>query len=331
MTDSAFPIFQMMVNSYSPGAFTIELAEDVYPIAHDLGLQDKHIQSALLHEYVHYLQDTVTYYGVKYRGEYYSGTIDKLIAGGNDGSALGYPYMGGDFAMSDDGRLLIDGEIVGATAIKENMARQAELYVFGSLKGATYNAMTYKAITMFTKCFSEELSKNHLAMFVIDDCCLGTLDPSTSIVTLMEHIDIQSVEGHLKHNDKDLVSWLYPMIHAVFESKNILFDQAIDISQFNTEKWKMACYTGIAKQIYATQAICNANGDDVMALISKIEEAYHCNATLRHANHSVLTDSLIDFKQHCDFEKLFARYGVPLIKKTGTCDPKDSNLDIILQ
>ena len=325
------PLYRMMVNSYSPGYFTIELNDGNYHIAHDLGLQDKGVQSALLHEYVHYLQDTVTYYGAKYRGECYSGTIDKLIAGGNDSSALGFPYMGGDFEINDDGRLLFDGEIVGATAIKENMARQAELYVFGALKGATYNAMTYKAITMFTKCFSEELSKNHLAMFVIDDCCMGTSDPSTSIVALMEHIDIQSVEGHLKHNDKDLVSWLYPMIHAVFESNNILFDQEIDILQFETEKWKTACNTGIVKQIYATSDICKANEDDATTLINIIEEAYHRNATLRRANHSVLTDSLMDFKQHCDFERLFARYGIPLIKKTGTCDPKDSNLDIILQ
>ena len=36
-------------------------------------------------------------------------------------------------------------------------------------------------------------------------------------------------------------------------------------------------------------------------------------------------------KQNMDFEQLFAKYGIPLIKRTGTCDSKDSNIDIILQ
>lgn len=67
------------------------------------------------------------------------------------------------------------------------------------------------------------------------------------------------------------------------------------------------------------------------ALIDKIEEAYYANAILRKTNHSVLSDSLMDFKQNRSFEHLFAQYGTPLIKRTGTCDPKDSNIDVILQ
>ena len=324
-------MLEVKVNSYSPGAFTIELNDMCYPIAHDLSLQDECVQSALLHEYIHYLQDTVTFYGVKYRSECYSNSIDKQIAGGNDSSSLGFPYMGGCFDINEEGRLMFDGEIVGATAIKENMARQAELYVFGALPGATYNAMTYQAITMFVRCSSDALSKNNLAMFVIDDCCLGTTDPSKAIVTLMQHIDIKTVESNLLQDDQALVSWLYSAIHDVFLANNIMVDQAVDTSQFDAVEWKTAAHTLIAKQIYVTQAICQSNIDDAYSLIDKIEKAYSANATLRQTNHSALSVSLMEFKKCRDFEQLFAKYGTPLIKRTGTCDPKYSNIDIILQ
>lgn len=324
-------MLEVKVNSYSPGAFTIELNDMCYPIAHDLSLQDECVQSALLHEYIHYLQDTVTFYGVKYRSECYSNSIDKQIAGGNDSSSLGFPYMGGCFDINEEGRLMFDGEIVGATAIKENMARQAELYVFGALPGATYNAMTYQAITMFVRCSSDALSKNHLAMFVIDDCCLGTTDPSKAIVTLMQHIDIKTVGSNLLQDDQALVSWLYSAIHDVFLANNIMVDQAVDTSQFDAVEWKTAAHTLIAKQIYVTQAICQSNIDDAYSLIDKIEKAYSANATLRQTNHSALSVSLMEFKKCRDFEQLFAKYGTPLIKRTGTCDPKYSNIDIILQ
>ena len=86
---------EMKENSYSPGAFTIELNDECYPIAHDMGFQDEKAQSGLLHEYIHYLQDTVTYYGVKYRTELYSKNVNMTVAGGNGNSLLSLPEFAG--------------------------------------------------------------------------------------------------------------------------------------------------------------------------------------------------------------------------------------------
>ena len=55
------------------------------------------------------------------------------------------------------------------------------------------------------------------------------------------------------------------------------------------------------------------------------------HAQVRHANHTALADSLMDFKQNRDLEQLFAKYGTPLIKRTGSSDPKASNVDIYIQ
>lgn len=61
------------------------------------------------------------------------------------------------------------------------------------------------------------------------------------------------------------------------------------------------------------------------------DEQSRVNAQVRHANHTALADSLMDFKQNRDLEQLFAKYGTPLIKRTGSSDPKASNVDIYIQ
>ena len=71
------------------------------------------------------------------------------------------------------------------------------------------------------------------------------------------------------------------------------------------------------------------NDDELLELT--VYEQSRVNAQVRHANHTALTDSLMDFKQNRDLEQLFAKYGTPLIKRTGSCDPKESNVDIYLQ
>jgi hypothetical protein len=71
--------------------------------------------------------------------------------------------------------------------------------------------------------------------------------------------------------------------------------------------------------------------DAALKLSSILDEQSRVNAQVRHANHTALADSLMDFKQNRDLEQLFAKYGTPLIKRTGSCDPKESNVDIYLQ
>ena len=164
-------MLEMKENSYSPGAFTIELNDECYPIAHDMGFQDEKAQSGLLHEYIHYLQDTVTYYGAKYRTELYSKNVNMTVAGGNGNSLLSLPELAGmkTITIDDNGRPTFEGDLIGATAIKENMARQAEFYVYGIPEFNNSTAVIYTGITTLIRSASEQLSESPLALFVIDD------------------------------------------------------------------------------------------------------------------------------------------------------------------
>lgn len=326
-------MLEMKENSYSPGAFTIELNDECYPIAHDMGFQDEKAQSGLLHEYIHYLQDTVTYYGVKYRTELYSKNVNMTVAGGNGNSLLSLPEFAGMKPINIDanGRPTFEGELIGATAIKENMARQAEFYVYGTPQFDNSKAVIYTGITTLVRSVSEQLSESPLALFVIDDCCLGTTDPAASLMVILKNMETEKAEALLKLSDLELAHGLYDLCRNILENNGIEVDAEIDQTPFESEEWCYTVINNITCRIYPSEEDCKKDIDAALKLSSILDEQSRVNAQVRHANHTALADSLMDFKQNRDLEQLFAKYGTPLIKRTGSCDPKESNVDIYLQ
>ena len=58
-------------SSYGTGEFTIHLKSSDWCAYHEPQNATINAKSSLLHEYIHYLQDTATYYGTIYRKQIY--------------------------------------------------------------------------------------------------------------------------------------------------------------------------------------------------------------------------------------------------------------------
>lgn len=68
-----------MPNSYSNLGFRLELDRNNWSSSFGIHEDNVDTLSALLHEYIHYLQDTCTYYGALYRREAYDEDINRDI------------------------------------------------------------------------------------------------------------------------------------------------------------------------------------------------------------------------------------------------------------
>lgn len=68
--------------------FRLELEPKYWSDSYGIQGTDKEKLSALLHEYIHYLQDTCTYYGALYRKESYDGTVNNEIKGNSPDDIL---------------------------------------------------------------------------------------------------------------------------------------------------------------------------------------------------------------------------------------------------
>ena len=318
-------------SSYSPGSFTIELSAEWWPIVHDYALTDLNTRRALLHEYTHYLQDTVTRYGIRYREELYYHRIDRTITGGGANSNLGLPYCGFDeYAFDTNGRPMFAGDLIGAVAVKENMARQAEFYVFGKPKFDKSTAVIYTGVTHFVNSFSQKIANSSLALYVLDDCCLGTNDPIMSMMTLLKHIDVEVVEQHLADTDSVMIHWLYGYCQELLAKESIAVDEEVDGNVFDLAEWLIAMLSNVSYQLYEKEEDGKANIEFLADLCDKLERCNRVNATLRPNNHTILADSMIAFKQNNDFSMLFEQFGTPLIKQAGTKDVKLSNVDVLM-
>jgi hypothetical protein len=324
-------ISTMGESSYNPGAFTIELAAEWWPIAHDYAFSDHNARRALLHEYTHYLQDTVTWYGIRYREELYYHRIDRTIAGGGASSNLGLPCFGFDeYAFDTNGRPMFGGDLIGAVAVKENMARQAEFYVFGKPNFDNSTAVIYTGVTHFVSCFSRKIANSPLALYVLDDCCLGTSDPIMSMLTLLKQMDAEVVEEHLVNTDTAMSHWLYSYCHELLAKERITVDEEVDGSVFDLCEWQIAMLNNVSYQLYEKEEDGKANIEYLADLCDKLERCNRVNATLRPNNHTILADAMIAFKQNNDFPMLFEQFGTPLIKQAGTKDVHLSNVDVLM-
>lgn len=318
-------------SSYNPGAFTIELAAEWWPIAHDYAFSDQDAHRALLHEYTHYLQDTVTRYGIQYREELYYRRIDRTIAGGGANSNLGFPCFGFDeYAFDTNGRPMFGGDLIGAVAVKENMARQADFYVFGKPDFDNSAAVIYTGVTHFVGSFSQEMANSPQALYVLDDCCLGTNDPIMSMLTLLKHMDVDVVEQHLAETDTTMSHWLYDYCHELLTKEGIAVDAPVDSSVFDCNDWKFAILSSVSYQLYEKEENGEANIEFLADLCDKLERRNRVNATLRPNYHTILADAMIALKQNNDFSILFEQFGTPLIKQTGTKDVQLSNVDVLM-
>lgn len=322
----------MCFSNYNPGFFTIELSAEYWPIAHDYGFSDSKARTALLHEYTHYLQDSVTRYGIKYREELYRNCKDDVVAGGGSNSNLSVPcFCTDEFDFNSEGRPTFEGELIGATAIKENMARQAEFYVFGKPRIDNCQAVIYTGVAILVKSVSEKLAQTPLALYILDDCCLGTDDPIMSLIAFLKNVDVELMEPQLDAPDEQMSHWMYDYVHTVLSKAGIVVDEPYDTTVLESKEMVRQYFNRITSRVYCDEAECKQNIQEAAAFAGKIEKNIRRNAKQRVGYSYVLADAMIKFKTDTDFAALFAQFGTPLINQVGTRSRTMSNIDRIIE
>ena len=84
--------------------FRLELDPQYWSDSYGIQETDKEKLSALLHEYIYYLQDTCTYYGSLYRKESYNDTVNDTIKGSSPDDIFEMPNKISDSRSVCDGR-----------------------------------------------------------------------------------------------------------------------------------------------------------------------------------------------------------------------------------
>ena len=116
--------------SYKVGLFLVELPCGTWQALEKDSDESIKAECTLLHEYIHYIQDTATYYGVLYR----NATYLKESIGAAASEIVGANIVETEGIQSEvtvvDGKLLFGNLVAGTKLMKENMAVVAQHYAF---------------------------------------------------------------------------------------------------------------------------------------------------------------------------------------------------------
>lgn len=299
---------EFVVNNYYENAnFRIVIRND-YPSFY----------SALLHEYIHFLQDTCTYFGVKLREDLYNNKeeVNTHLIQGCDIKCLGSFYGINSkekylpkIAKGNGVEIIRLGtSILGAKAIKENMAYVAQKYLYED-----YNKHNseYAFISNFVEIECPFLKNNNLIQFALDDISLMTENPGKALIKMIEVFKVKKDEV-VKLCYVDKIKLFYDYCETILETNKL--------SQYNGI---IDAVGGVEGHLYSYLPKEESNIDDIVHCI-----VFFCknNYQQRLKKHSILSETLIDYKnksinhltnsneESIIFQKIFFEsFGYPVI------------------
>lgn len=191
--------------------------------------------TVLLHEYIHYLQDTCTYFGAKLREDLYSRTqnVDTFLIQGCDitclecldslfKTSLPNPSV---FCSGKIEVLRIGTIIIGAKAIKENMAYLAQKYLDESFFKLYAG---YELVSLYIETECQFLQNNYLAQFALDDICLMTENPAKALIKIVEYFKGKEQTVSILCNEKNIHK-LYEICESLLLQESLLkYDESIN-------------------------------------------------------------------------------------------------------
>lgn len=283
---------------YESGCFVVILENEV-----------PSFYSVLLHEYIHYLQDTCTYFGAKMRSLFLlqnNDLINDIV--GFKVSSCGLAYFEPPISIVKD-KLCIRDIVLGSDAIKENMAFLAQKYLLPSYDQPGYN--------WISKFFIEKqcnfLKDNTIIQFALNDISLMTDYPVQSLITLINYLKQNEINVSDFCNEIEIKRF-YEICENQLEKGGLLkYDSSID------------CTIAVRENISQTSLTELPNFSDILHCI---ECFCKNNYKLRQNNHSIITEKLIEYKQQSNnhfqinsiectvFQKVFFEtFGYPVINR----------------
>lgn len=318
----------MLENSYNPDHFLIELAEgDGY---YDHTNASNKSMSAYLHEYMHYVQDTATYYGCQLRTERMSGNnnLDVIGAGAND---LFLPLCFGVLNIEND-KLYFEEEkksLLGSLALKECMAQEAERYVFGEKSVQNCTAVMYRGIMTVIIRVLPSLTKTSLLRFVVEECCLMTTNPVGALIKLISTLYNTEIDNRLTNeSEEELAKWLHEECESILARANLLsygVMKSFDNVQISMQRNTMS---KVASVMFSSQQEMNSNPERLQCAYNHIETFRQDNLNKRLDNHFIIIQSLIQYKQKLDINVWHKEFGFPIVRfKDATGKMKNNETD----
>ncbi|MBO4333364.1 MAG: hypothetical protein J5875_09405 [Paludibacteraceae bacterium] len=309
-----------MSNNFDPKGSFIELDSKIFPISKNFSYTCNDAQSCFLHEYLHYIQDSSTYYGVKYKSDLIDNCVEKNVSGVkqlNAGFCIGmrsiFPYT---FAVNNY-KFFLNNDVLGGISVKENMAVMAQHIV-------------YKTVLLNRPAFYYEISEyikdqtsctDSFSCFVIEDCSLMSEDPGKAIITLCNKL--QNVKSINTLND---CHELYDNCYEILKNNDLLRD--ISTFKLDNVKYCENLMAHIGGLMYGKRSISGKEEDDLTKVCQCIATSYENNMKKRRENKYIIGDALLNLKNSKDISKLIDVFGMPFIIEEGN---KSNNKDFFIK
>lgn len=315
----------MIENCYNPDHFVIELSEGSGHTDHTNASLDA--KSAYLHEYMHYLQDTATFYGAMLRSERIWGKTSKDVIGAS-ADELFLPLCFGKLYVEDDRVYFEETEKLqlGSLALKESMAQEAQRYLFGEQSVRSCSTALYRGIKTVIDSALPSFSNYPLLRFVIEECCLTTTNPVSSLLTLITNLQNNDIaEILLENTEETLAEKLHHKCETILENNSLLsyntisaFDNAEIFLQRNT-------LSKVASVLFTSQQDMVANLDRHQKAYKHIETFRQDNLSKRIDDHFVIVRTLILYKQTHDITTWHSEFGFPMVRYVNNAGNTEIN------
>ena len=317
--------------SYKVGLFLVELPCSTWLALQNNSEERINAECTLLHEYIHYIQDTATYYGVLYR----NATYRKEIIGVAAPEIVGANIIETERMQSEvtvaDGKLMYGNLVAGAKLLKENMAVVAQHYAFDNVCAVVIPTNNnYTAITHYIWKEIPCLRYCYLLTFSLYDMALCSEHPVDALLQLIGFFQKSSISRKSRYyQEEELVGWLYDKGEEFLEASGLL-----DYSIIENENKIGGDISSILDGSMATLPCeCGKveNNQRKFTLFSYFKQKVRVNLTLRINKPTIITRTLIELKQRKDMEVFYKTFGMPYMLNIDENGEVHTNVDFFLK
>lgn len=273
---------------YDTPSFLISIPAKSWNAVTDTPCNDKVSVSQLLHEYIHYLQATTTYYGHAHRYNLYD-------------------------ANSECSKDVKYG--LSMMELKENMARNAQRYIHDDYCMAIPNNPEYIVAEDYAENIIKGIKRHPLLLFVIQYAALCTPVPIESFDYLLHTLSQSSLSQDWGDNSVDeriaekvLVSCL-----SILHDANMIDDCDLPIEEAQHPQ-QFEIIRGVYKDIFLEDESLLGKHRSFDKITSKVMANCVGNMKKCLENNTLVVDVLMQFKQTMDFKTLFDVFGSPLMR-----------------
>lgn len=300
-----------MSNNYMNIGFRLELEPKYWSDSFGIKETDKEKLSALLHEYIHYLQDTCTYYGALYRKESYDDTVNDTIKGSSPDDIL---YEMPNIISDSTGYVTYGNCRVGSLLIKESMATMAQMYAFQGCAGNIQRNIDYNIATNYVVENNPCLKSHKLLLFATMDILLMTENPGRNLVFLTSELKNRHIDNLLKKDvDEKLLPDWYDLCENQILAGLVCYDKVQNLN-LEGDYWTQKTIIGTG-HIEISKGVWLVNNKEIFCKVVERLRKNYCNNIKKRCNndHAIVPRLLAAFARDFCMNDFYNMFGYPII------------------